>query len=232
MNEKEKAGIIISAISLFMAILLVTLGFMFVKLRDTQKRLAELEKGTSESFTAQQGQIDIMKVNIDDLHSSTDALSQDIYKLGHDLQETRSIQHNTNQALSRLRKQKEELEKKLEEGLELRRQKIEQAMAARNNTFFESVGSYAQGLADGVFELTAYAWTGNTCANGEYPVEGYSVASNYYPIGTRLYIEGIGERVVTDTGGMSSGVIDLYLGDEETCIQFGRQSANVYVIEE
>ena len=232
MNEKEKAGIIITAISLFMAILLVTLGFMYVKLRDTQKRLAELEKGTSKSFTAQQEQLNNLSNNVEGLWDGVGEVNQSIDQVNQDISEIRNVQHNTNNALTRLRKQKEELEKKLEEGLELKRQRIEQARAARNNTFFESVGSYAQGLADGVFELTAYAWTGNPCANGEYPVEGYSVASNYYPIGTRLYIEGIGERVVTDTGGMSSGVIDLYLGDEETCIQFGRQSANVYVIEE
>ena len=232
MNEKEKTGIIATAISLFMAILLVTLGFMFVKLRDTQNRLAELEKGTSESFTAQQEQLNDLSTNVEGLWNGVGEVNQSIDQVNQDISEIKNVQHNTNQALSRLRKQKEELEKKLEEGLELKRQRIEQARAARNNTFFESVGGYAQGLADGVFELTAYAWTGNPCANGEYPVEGYSVASNYYPIGTRLYIEGVGERVVTDTGGMSSGVIDLYLGDEETCIQFGRQSANVYVIEE
>ena len=81
-----------------------------------------------------------------------------------------------------------------------------------------------------VFQLTAYEWTGNRCANGEYPVVGYSCASNYFPLGTRLYIDGIGERVVTDTGGMSNNVVDIYMGDPGTCIQFGRQSATVHVI--
>lgn len=79
------------------------------------------------------------------------------------------------------------------------------------------------GVGGGTFQLTAYEWTGNRCANGEYPVVGYSCASNYYPLGTVLEIEGIGRRVVTDTGGMGMGVIDVYMGDPAACIQFGRK---------
>lgn len=87
-------------------------------------------------------------------------------------------------------------------------------------------------MSGGVFQLTAYEWTGNRCKNGNFPTVGYTCASNYYPIGTRLYIEGVGERVVEDTGGMGMGVVDIYMGDPATCIQFGRQIGNVYVIEE
>jgi 3D (Asp-Asp-Asp) domain-containing protein len=84
----------------------------------------------------------------------------------------------------------------------------------------------------GIFELTAYEWTGNTCANGNYPTTGYTVASNYFPLGTRLYIEGLGEYTVEDTGGMASDVIDIYMGDYNSCIEFGRRQAGIYVIAE
>lgn len=83
----------------------------------------------------------------------------------------------------------------------------------------------------GTYELTAYTWTGDPCANGEFPTSGYTVACNSLPLGTRVYIEGIGERVVEDTGGMGGGVVDIYMDSHDSCIQFGRQSANVYVIE-
>ena len=82
----------------------------------------------------------------------------------------------------------------------------------------------------GSYELTAYAWTGNPCANGNYPSCGYTVASNSIPMGSRIYIEGYGEYVVEDRGGMPSNVIDVYMGDYDTCIQFGRQTADVYLI--
>lgn len=83
----------------------------------------------------------------------------------------------------------------------------------------------------GSYQLTAYAWTGNRCANGNYPSCGYTVASNSIPMGSRIYIDGYGEYVVEDRGGMASNVIDVYMGDYNTCIQFGRRTADVYLIE-
>lgn len=225
--EKEKRGLMLTAGCLIFAVLFIIFGFMYLRIKDLQTRLTELERGTSEAISEHQGQLDSLNNNIKGLWKENDSISEAVSNLDEKINETRSIQHNTNQALSRLRKQKDELEKKLEEGLELRRQRLAEMQArwSAPSNGWSDIGS-------GVFELTAYAWTGNPCANGEYPVEGYTVASNYYPIGTRLWIEGIGERVVTDTGGMSNNVIDIYMGDEETCIQFGRQSAEVYVIEE
>ncbi len=82
----------------------------------------------------------------------------------------------------------------------------------------------------GYYELTAYEETGYPCANGNYPTVGYTVACNSLPLGTRIYIEGYGEYVVEDTGGMGGGVVDIYLGDPGACIQFGRQGANVYIV--
>jgi len=83
----------------------------------------------------------------------------------------------------------------------------------------------------GWYELTAYEWTGNCCANGNYPTTGYTVACNSLALGTHIYIEGYGEYVVEDRGGMAGNVIDIYLGDPDACIQFGRQGANVYIID-
>ena len=85
----------------------------------------------------------------------------------------------------------------------------------------------------GVYEVTAYEWTGNPCANGNYPTEGYTVACNSLPFGTVVYIEGIGYRTVEDRGAdwHSSTWIDLYLGDENACYAFGRQYLNVYIVE-
>ncbi|HAH17787.1 MAG TPA: hypothetical protein DCL29_02030 [Eubacterium sp.] len=80
----------------------------------------------------------------------------------------------------------------------------------------------------GVYQLTAYTWTGNPCANGNYPTAGYTCACNSLPLGTVVYIEGYGTYVVEDTGGMGGGVIDIYMDSYDACIQFGRQSANVY----
>lgn len=82
----------------------------------------------------------------------------------------------------------------------------------------------------GYYELTAYEETGYCCANGNYPTLGYTVACNSIPLGTRIYIEGYGEYTVEDRGGMGGNVVDIYLGDPYACKLFGRQGANIYII--
>ena len=225
--NKEKTVVEVYALILVTMILTITLGFMGVKLSEAQKRLEALEKDTNESFLDQQAQINTLYGDVQNLwnnaHDIEKSMERKLAEISAEVEHTKQVQRNTNSALNRLRKQKDDLEKRLEEGLELRRQLLEQAWA--------NVGSGWSSVGN-VFELTAYAWSGDPCANGEYPILGYTVASNWFPIGTRLYIEGIGERVVTDTGGMSNNVIDIYMGDPETCWQFGRQTAEVYVIED
>lgn len=223
--EKERRALQAYAVSLVLMILIIALGYMGLKLKDTQERLIELESGTSERMDMQQEQLNSLQTDYESLASDTDALTQHVENLGKDLQETKQIQKNTNSALTRLRKQKEELEKRFEEELELRKQRLAELQARWS--------APSTGWSDaGGFLLTAYEWTGKTCANGNYPTVGYTCASNYYPLGTRLWIEGIGERVVEDTGGMGMNVVDIYMGDEETCIQFGVQEAQITVIEE
>jgi len=84
----------------------------------------------------------------------------------------------------------------------------------------------------GTFEMTAYEWTGNPCANGNYPEVGYTVACNSLPLGTVVYIEGVGYRVVEDRGAdwHASNWMDLYLGDVSACYEWGIRSVEVYIV--
>lgn len=66
---------------------------------------------------------------------------------------------------------------------------------------------------------------------------GYSVASNYFPSGTLLYIEGTGVTGtyrVDDTGGMSNNVIDFYYWDRafvpQNFLVSGRINIEVYIL--
>lgn len=84
----------------------------------------------------------------------------------------------------------------------------------------------------GDYELTAYIATGNPCADGVYPSVGYTAASNDPNLWHKwIEIEGYGTYYVHDTGGMSSNVIDIFVGSYDEAIQFGRRSASVYVKE-
>ena len=83
----------------------------------------------------------------------------------------------------------------------------------------------------GDYRITAYEWTGNPCANGNYPSEGYTVACNDLPFGTEVYIDGVGWRVVEDRGGGGEGWMDIYMGDVGACFEWGRQYRDVWLVE-
>lgn len=69
--------------------------------------------------------------------------------------------------------------------------------------------------------------------SGAITVEGVTVSADtrILPMGTRIYIEGIGERVVQDTGGAIKGKkLDLYFESEDDANNFGRQYLRVRII--
>ena len=82
----------------------------------------------------------------------------------------------------------------------------------------------------GNYELTAYIATGNPCADGVYPQTGFTAASNDPKLWHKtIEVEGYGTYYVHDTGGMSSNVIDIFVGSYDEAVQFGRRSADVYI---
>ena len=85
----------------------------------------------------------------------------------------------------------------------------------------------------GNYTLTAYTWTGNTCADGIYPCAGVTVASNDPKLWHKaVSIEGYGVFFVHDTcGSASNNVIDIYVDTYDEAIWFGVQSAEVYIID-
>lgn len=81
-------------------------------------------------------------------------------------------------------------------------------------------------------QITAYEHTGNPCANGRMPTVGYTVANNVLPLGTKVYIEGIGYRTVEDRGASwhQRNWFDEYLHDPSACDAFGVQWHDVYLV--
>lgn len=87
------------------------------------------------------------------------------------------------------------------------------------------------------YQCTAYKSTGNACADGVYPCEGVTVASNDPNLWNKVIeISGTGTEwdglyYVHDRGGMANNVIDIFIDDYSECIQFGRRSADIYIVE-
>lgn len=95
-----------------------------------------------------------------------------------------------------------------------------------------------------VFEVTAYTngyeSTGKYPGHPEYGItasgkrtkEGRTVAAPpSIPFGTKLYIEGIGYRIVEDRGAdIVEGRLDLFIEDLNRAKKFGRQKLKVIIL--
>lgn len=100
----------------------------------------------------------------------------------------------------------------------------------------KGVTTLSRGKDLGLFTLTAYTagpestgkskkhpWYGIT-ASGSYALDGVTIAvdPNVIPIGSRVYIEGIGYRIAQDVGSAIRGQrIDLFISDLSKAKQFG-----------
>jgi len=70
-------------------------------------------------------------------------------------------------------------------------------------------------------------------ASGHRPHPGVTVAADWaiFPAGTRLFIQGIGHRVVQDRGGDIVGSrIDIFFRRHEEALTFGRRTLSVRVV--
>lgn len=95
----------------------------------------------------------------------------------------------------------------------------------------------------GEFEGTAYTPTKEECGNdlgitasGKPIIPGVSVAvdTNYWKMGTKFYIEGLGYVVAMDTGGAIKGKyrFDYAVFDRDYAKQLGRRKYKVYLVKE
>ena len=89
-----------------------------------------------------------------------------------------------------------------------------------------------------VYQITAYA---DSCGNGDgytatmtRPMVGRTIAVDprKIPLGSRVWIEGLGWHIAEDVGGAVKGnVIDLYIGASVSeALRFGRQRRRVVVL--
>ena len=113
-----------------------------------------------------------------------------------------------------------------------------ESVDSSNKTFTTTSGqvySYSKVLD---CTATAYSDPGGVTASGTSCREGaIAVDPSVIPLGSRVYIISsngsivYGEAVAEDTGGAIKGnIIDLYYDSESTCLDWGRRSVTVYVL--
>ena len=75
-----------------------------------------------------------------------------------------------------------------------------------------------------VLNVSAYAETGNRTASGVWPTAGVTCAADHLPFGTKITLPDGRTWIVQDRFGAGwQDHLDLYLGNEVECWQFGRQ---------
>ncbi len=82
-------------------------------------------------------------------------------------------------------------------------------------------------------EATAYTHTGNRTYTGTWPSRGtIAVDPAVIPLGTQLWVEGYGIGIAADTGGAIRGnKIDLFMETRSECIEWGRRTVLVRILE-
>lgn len=92
------------------------------------------------------------------------------------------------------------------------------------------------------YELTAYCpceiccedWADGITFMGTKATQGRTIAvdPNVIPLGSVVWIPGIGLRVAEDIGGgVNSHSIDVYFDDHQDALKFGRQTLTVFILE-
>lgn len=104
----------------------------------------------------------------------------------------------------------------------------EETVCGGDINYVEPLSGYWEGT---YYTATAMGYTSQPYgASGELLTSGYSVASNYFPFGTMLYIESdyiSGVYIVQDCGGMANNVIDFYFWDSSEVPAGFRQAGRV-----
>jgi 3D (Asp-Asp-Asp) domain-containing protein len=86
-----------------------------------------------------------------------------------------------------------------------------------------------RGASLGSFSATCYALGGHTASGAPVSDNVVAVDPRLIPLGTRLYIDGVGYRTALDTGGAIKGKrLDIWRGSISACRVWGRRSVNVW----
>ena len=78
-------------------------------------------------------------------------------------------------------------------------------------------------------ELCCGEWATGCTASGVLATEWHTVATDMFPFGTELYVDGLGYFVVEDLG-VSGEWLDVFVNDHQEALNLGLQYRDVYVV--
>ena len=139
----------------------------------------------------------------------------------------------------------EELVEQLEVDKQLLEEKVDRLHlkyedCKRSRKSIEATRSSSRGRLLGTFEATAYTddvqsqgkWVGQTASGMKPQVGVIAVDPKVIPLGTKLYVEGYGNAIAGDTGGVIKGKrLDLFMNTNEECYVWGRKKVKVWKVQ-
>lgn len=127
------------------------------------------------------------------------------------------------------REAREQAEREAAEQAAAEKEAKEQAASQQpaGQTFIMESTAYSSDPADTLGGGTVTATGQNLLTN---PMA-VAVDPNVIPLGTRLYVEGYGEAIASDTGGAIKGnIVDVHFPTYEQCVQWGRRQVKVTIL--
>ena len=115
-----------------------------------------------------------------------------------------------------------------QEAKEQEQQAASTSAAPSGRTMMMEATAYSSDPADAMGGGTVTATGQNLLSN---PMA-VAVDPSVIPLGTRLYVEGYGEAIASDTGGAIQGnIIDVHFPTYDQCIQWGRRQVKVTILD-
>ena len=231
MEEKETIDMVLVGFVLVFVLMALGSAILLMQINILRTDIKSLETDHRE-------QMDAVFKMYNSLNEDMMAIQMTIPEFDAELSEYRSILRNTNHALARLSgKTYSEL---MQQGEQEETENEKVAPVQHKSEMPEEmteiyVSSSAEDAAPegmtyiGTWDISAYEWSDQPCANGNWPTVWYTCALNGYPFGTTVYIDGLGYFVNEDICG-TPGRLDIFLGDVDDCKQFGIQSHDVYIV--
>ena len=82
----------------------------------------------------------------------------------------------------------------------------------------------------GQFSITCYSLRGTTASGASVAEDGIAVDPRVIPLGSRVYVDGLGWKIARDTGSAIKGnKIDVWNPSSSYCRSWGRQAREVWL---
>lgn len=238
MDSKERINVIITGMIILLTVMVLGFGVLAMWIRELRTEIASMELDYQAGDEA-------LHARMNDVNEDLLEVQSSIPEMYMDISEIRGIIKNTNSALTRTNKQIRKEQKQEEPATEaspkssIKEETMHEVFTAEETTQIsqavEEVESAPESAAPegmtylGCWEVSAYEWSDQPCANGNWPTVWYTCAFNYAPRNATLYVDGLGYFVNEDYCGTDSR-LDIFLGDYDTCIQFGTSWHDVYLV--